>query len=131
MSLLLKTLHRMRLLLWLGVALPIGSHAQHQGTDSVPPATGNLSALMLSVAPQYAVFRDQATSPLFYSGFGVGLAAGHLWEWNRWEHHAELNASIAFTGAEVPRSTYFGAGGSALMLRLGMYDHLLYRIDAL
>lgn len=92
----------------------------------VPPEKSHHFAPSVSLG--WHSFRDFATSPLFYSGPGLGLSLGDRWEkptgfvWFNTTVHAAMTLAIA------PQSDYLQAGGSAFFLDMRLDGGYLHRL---
>lgn len=78
-----------------------------------------------SIGGVRASYRDFATSPLFYTGYGGQMGLGHLWLTNQAEYTVEFESGLAQTIAQSPRSNYFQTFTSALFLNFNIYGHYL------
>lgn len=92
---------------------------------SEPP---NTRFFIPSVGGVQSLYRDFATSPLFYSGMGAQIGMGHLWLNDRCEYTVEVESAFAQTRSQPPRSNYFQTFSSAFFFNFGIYGHYLRNI---
>jgi len=63
------------------------------------------------------IFRDFATSPLFYSGMGIAAHLGVQKDHNRWTYQWQTALRWANTTAKIPASTYYQSASGATFLQ--------------
>lgn len=92
------------------ISLP--THARvgedNHGKDSVS------KFIMLSGHLNYAVYRDFATSPLFYDVFGGGVGFGRLYTTQKWDHLVDVNLNAHI--------------GYAQFFNINLYYHYVHKL---
>lgn len=77
------------------------------------------------------IYRDFATSPLFYNGIGVDISAGNLIRSDRRDSYAEIGFGISAQNARIPKSDLIQPGGFAGFGSLRIFYQELWKIEAL
>ncbi|HZH86353.1 MAG TPA: hypothetical protein VFD77_03485 [Brumimicrobium sp.] len=85
----------------------------------------------LSVGLNNPMYRDFATSPLFYSGFGLDLSAAWLKRADKRERIFEIGLGISAQSPRVPESNFIQAGGLAIFGNLRFFYQELWKLEAL
>ena len=81
--------------------------------------------LMLSSGLNNPVYRDFATSPLYYNGTGLSVSAAFAYEKGIWAHLVELETNINMFAANAPASKYFQTYSYASLFCINAYYHCL------
>lgn len=81
-----------------------------------------------TLAVNYTLFRDFATSPLFYRGGGLSFGHGWLNINNNRERHTELDFLGNITLAKTPKSNYFQTATSSFFFAVNGYFHYLQTV---
>ncbi|MCC5943468.1 MAG: hypothetical protein JJT94_00930 [Bernardetiaceae bacterium] len=85
-----------------------------------------------SVGYNSLLYRDFATSPLFYRGAGLHLGLAWLTrEAERWESTYQMGLNTGFTFADMPESNYFQGFTSSTFVNAQLYGHYLRQINTL
>lgn len=84
----------------------------------------------LSVGFSNPVYRDFATSPLFYNGLGVNLTSSWLKQSFIKEQKFQVGFGFSAVAASVPKSNFIEADGSASFFNLDLYYHHLWRLES-
>lgn len=71
------------------------------------------------------LFRDFATSPLYYSGLGLGLSKAWLSANSKYENINEMNFNANVVFDEAPKSDFFEGRSIGAFVNLNLYSHLL------
>lgn len=85
----------------------------------------------LSVGLVEPIYRDFATSPLFYNGLGINLNAASIKRSDFRDRVFDFGLGFNMMSAKVPKSDFIQSGASALFGHLGFYYHELWKIKAL
>ncbi|HDQ45272.1 MAG TPA: hypothetical protein ENN17_07240 [bacterium] len=75
------------------------------------------------------LFRDFATSPLFYQGIGMSMAGGGLFRSPKRDHLIEIEFTANQLKDHPPKSRYFQPSAEAYLLGFNGYYHYLRKID--
>lgn len=81
-----------------------------------------------NLAANYTLFRDFATSPLFYRGGGVSFGYGWLNTNANRERLVELDFSGNITTSKTPKSNYFQTSSTAFFFSISGYVHYLHTV---
>lgn len=84
-----------------------------------------------SVGLVVPVYRDFATSPLFYRGVGMNLGYGWLNTNFKRDRLFEMNLNGSVTLANTPRSDYYQTQTAGFLVSSNVYYHYLHRIEKL
>jgi hypothetical protein len=77
------------------------------------------------------LYRDFATSPLFYKGVGINLNSARLKRSDLRERIFDVGLGFNLMSAKVPKSDYIQSGASAMFGHLDFYYHELWKIKKL
>jgi hypothetical protein len=77
------------------------------------------------------LFRDFATSPLFYRGGGISFGYGWLNTNNNRERLVELDLVSNVTTAKAPKSNYFQTGTTSFFFNINGYIHYLHKVKSI
>jgi len=114
------------LLLILLTCLPVLSYSSER---SEPDTVRDNRFLHRSIGPVVPVYRDFATSPLFYSGAGVHIGYGWLRQNRQRDFLVEMDLNGSLTIANAPNSDFFQTQSQGFFISLGSYAHYLYRVE--
>ncbi len=81
-----------------------------------------------NLATNYTLFRDFATSPLFYRGGGLSFGYGWLNTNINRERLIELDFAGNITFAKTPKSNYFQTASSSFLFAVNGYFHYLQTV---
>lgn len=85
----------------------------------------------LSIGLVKSLYRDFATSPLFYSGPGINLNSARLKRSDLRERIFDVGLGFNLMSAKVPKSDYIQSGANAMFGHLDFYYHELWKIKKL
>ena len=111
-----------------------GFKASAQNTDSLYRTENDPSInyyTQLSLGMVKPLYRDFATSPLFYSGMGINLNTARLKRSDLRERIFDVGLGFNVMAAKVPESNFIQSGASAMFGHLDLYYHELWKIKAL
>ena len=111
-----------------------GFKASAQNTDSLYRTENDPSInyyTQLSLGMVKPLYRDFATSPLFYSGMGINLNTARLKRSDLRERIFDVGLGFNVMSAKVPESNFIQSGASAMFGHLDFYYHELWKIKAL
>lgn len=91
----------------------------------------NYHYTLLSVGLTNPIFRDFATSPLFYSGIGIELSAASLKRSDERERFFEVSFGISAQNARVPQSNYIQTGSFGGYGKFNIFYQELWKIETL
>ena len=77
------------------------------------------------------LYRDFATSPLFYSGVGINLNFARLRRSDARERIFDVGLGFNVLSAKVPSSNFIQAGASGMFGHMDLYYHELWKIKQL
>ncbi len=86
---------------------------------------------LLSIGLKNPIYRDFATSPLFYKGIGIDLSAARLKRSDKRERIIDFGLGVSALSPSVPKSNYIQSGGSALFGDLRLFYQELWKLEAL
>lgn len=101
-----------------------------QERDSLPNSPINYYTL-LSVGLTNPIYRDFATSPLFYSGVGIEISASSLKRSNNRERLFEVAFGISAQNARVPQSSYIQTGSFGGYGKFNVFYQVLWKLEEL
>lgn len=108
---------------------------RHDKKDSLfSPEKNVLSSnyyTLLSAGVTHVIYRDFATSPLFYDGVGISLNSSWLRRSDKRERIFTVDFGISGHSARVPKSDFIQSGAMAIYGNLNLYYQQLWRLDAL
>jgi len=107
--------------------LPIIGSAQEKPIAFHPDMDNRF--LMGHMGVVVPVYRDFATSPLFYRGAGLHGGMGWLTSSSKQDWLVELNFNGSLTFAGTPESDFFPALTEGFFISINSYFHYLHRID--
>lgn len=106
------------------------SKAQDISTLSKPDSITLINCYFApSISLLETTYRDFATSPLFYSGYGLNFGLSWIKEMKQWENAFEMNLAFSYVKANAPKSNYFKTTVNAYFINAQCYDHYLRKID--
>jgi hypothetical protein len=85
----------------------------------------------LSIGLTNPLYRDFATSPLFYRGLGIVLNTAWLKRSEKRERNFRIDLAFGSLFPRIPKSNYIQPGGLALMGHLSFYHHQLWKLNVL
>lgn len=86
---------------------------------------------VLSIGLTSPLYRDFATSPLFYRGLGINLNTAWLRRNDKRERIFRIDLGFSALKPRVPKSKLIQPGGLAYYGNLTLYYHQLWKIEAL
>ncbi|KEO71769.1 hypothetical protein [Anditalea andensis] len=110
------------------VSIPLFTYASNL---SDPDSLKDNRFLQRSIGIVIPVYRDFATSPLFYSGAGFHIGYGWLRQNRKKDFLIEIDLNGSIVIANAPRSDFFQSITPAFFINLGSYAHYLHRIERL
>lgn len=91
----------------------------------------NYHYTLLSVGLTNPIYRDFATSPLFYSGIGIEIGAASLKRSDERERFFEVIFGISAQNARVPSSNYIQTGSFGGYGKFNIFFQELWKIESL
>jgi hypothetical protein len=86
---------------------------------------------LLSFGLTNPIYRDFATSPLFYNGIGIDLSSAWLKRSDKRERIFEMGLGISAQSARVPESNYIQPGGFAIYGKFDLFYQELWKLEVL
>src|SRR5690554_1116971 len=86
---------------------------------------------LLSVGLTHSIYRDFATSPLFYDGVGIDISAAWLKESDQRERTFESGLGASIHSPRVPKSNFIQPGGLAGFANLRFFYQELWKLEQL
>lgn len=124
----------MRLLILMVLQLIIFYRSYSNGIDGVNPSKDDRPAnhyRLFSVAFSNTLYRDFATSPLFYTGIGFASSYGWLKRSKEHERLFQIGSNISSAFALIPESDFIQPIGFAVYGNLNLYYHQLWNVKPL
>ena len=100
-------------------------------TDSSKAINGKNYYLVLSAGLKNAIFRDFATSPLFYNGFGLDLQTEWLKKSQQKERSLEFGLGFCSMSARIPKSDYIQPRTNALFAQGNVRYNRLFQLKSI
>lgn len=97
-------------------------------TESVSEIKSDYYSI-LSVGSNRPIYRDFATSPLFYTGFGLDLQAAWLRRSEKRERLFDIGLGLNMLNAKIPESNFLQAQSSAFLIQLNASYSQLFALD--
>lgn len=85
----------------------------------------------LSLGLTSPIYRDFATSPLFYRGVGINLGSAWLKHSDTRERKFKIGVGLNAMSALVPESDFINLGGSVTLVNLNLYYQRLWKLESL
>ena len=106
----------------------------HPTRDSLSPTENEFPSYfysLLSVGLTHPLYRDFATSPLFYDGIGIALSNAWLRRSDKRERIFQIELGISAHSARVPKSKFIQSGAMGLYGNLSLFYQQLWKLEAL
>lgn len=85
----------------------------------------------LSLGLTSPIYRDFATSPLFYRGVGINLSTAWLKHSEAKERKFKMGLGLNAMSALFPESDFINLGGSVTLVNLNLYYQRLWKLESL
>lgn len=118
------------LILMLLLSVPIYSQ-KRDSLDTIKIKLPSNFYSVLSIGLTSPLYRDFATSPLFYRGLGINLNTAWLRRNDKRERIFRIDLGFSALKPRVPKSKLIQPGGLAYYGNLTLYYHQLWKIEAL
>lgn len=112
----------------------IGFHGYTQTNESLdkPDTLSPINYYsQLSLGLTSPIYRDFATSPLFYRGAGIYVSSSWLKHSDRRERKFKMGLGVNALFARVPESDFINSGGFATLVNLNLNYQQLWKLESL
>ena len=124
-------LNRASLLIISLIFIVLQGYTQEKSNLDVPDTLSPINYYtQLSLGLTSPIYRDFATSPLFYRGVGINLSSAWLKHSEAKERIFKMDLGFSAMSALVPESDFINLSGSATLVNLNLYYQRLWKLES-
>ncbi|MDI1355202.1 MAG: hypothetical protein PSX36_09800 [bacterium] len=116
------------LIVFLITTKSLHSNVRLETGDTNDRSNSRKNYFLCSIGLSRVLYRDFATSPLFYRGPGFTIGMAWQWQDTKREQFLGLDLTAAMPHALTPKNNYFQTGNSALFSNGNFYYHYLRKL---